>query len=324
MISKSRIVGFGGFVPPQVLSNIDLESMVDTSDEWITQRTGIKERRIVSEGQYASDLAIGAVEDLRTYHGVSLDDVDHIIVTTFTPDHLTPNVSSLVQRHFEIPNCATFDLGAGCTGFAYAVSVADALITAGAGKKVLVVAAETVSKVVDYTDRSSCILFGDGASACLLEHTAAEGSLLARYFTTDGDLGHYVTCTNFSTTVNGIEQERQRIFDQNGQQVYRYVMQHIPQGMRRLLDEAHMTSAELDWFVPHSANMRMIQTICDKIPFPEEKTLISLELFGNTSSASIPLALWLAEREGRLHAGDTAALYGFGGGLTHGGVVVRL
>lgn len=322
-MSKSRILGFGAYVPEKVLSNEDLESMVETSDEWIVQRTGIKERRLVKEGEYASDLAIAAVEDLIAKKNISVDDVDQIIVTTFTPDHCTPTVSALVQKHFGMQNAGTFDLGAGCTGFAYALSVADALITSGANKKVLVIAAETVSKAVDYTDRTTCILFGDGAAACILE-PAEEGAFLGRYFQTDGDLAHNVSCTNYSDTINGVLQPKQRLFEQNGQQVYRYVMQNVPQGLHRLSAKAEILLDQIDWFVPHSANMRMIQTVCEKLPFPLEKTLTSLEYFGNTSSASIPLALWLAQEEGRLQKGDILALYGFGGGLTHGGVIVRL
>lgn len=323
-VSKSCIKGFGAFVPERVLSNADLEAMVETSDEWIIQRTGIKERRLAAKDQYASDLAIAAVEDLVERTGVSVDDVDQIIVTTFTPDHYSPTVSALLQSHFGMQGCGTFDLGAGCTGFSYGMSVADALITSGVNTKVLVVAAETVSKVVDYQDRTTCILFGDGAAACLLERTEGKGAFLARYFQTDGDLAPYVTCGNHSHTVKGMPLEKERLFEQNGQQVYKYVMKNVPGGLHRLLDSATLSLQELDWFVPHSANMRMIQTVCEKLPFPQEKTLTSLEYFGNTSSASIPLAVWIAQNEGRLKKGDTLALYGFGGGLTHGGVVVQL
>lgn len=326
MSYTSQIIGFGGYVPERILSNADLEKMVDTNDEWITQRTGIKERRIAAEDQFASDLAIEAVKDLIAQHAVSVDDVDQIIVTTFTPDHFSPTVSALVQSHFGMQNAGTYDLAAGCTGFAYAMSVADALVVSGANKKVLVVAAEKVSQAIDYTDRSSCILFGDGAAACIVERCSKEeeqSAVLARYFHTDGDLAQYVTCTNQSQVVNGVTQERVRIFDQNGQQVYKYVMKQIPQGIKTLLFEASMDLDDIDWFIPHSANMRMIQTICEKLPFPEKTTLTSLEYHGNTSSASIPLSLWLAQKEGRLQKGDTAILYGFGGGLTHGGVIVR-
>jgi len=305
------------------MTNDDFEKIVDTSDEWILQRTGIHERHICSEEEFSSDLAIGAVENLVDVTGASLDEVDLIIVTTFTPDYLAPHVASVVQGYFGIPHTGTFDLGAGCTGFTYALSVADALITSGQNKKILVVAAEAVSKTVDYSDRTSCILFGDAGAACLLEYTEDEGAFLACRFHTDGDLAHHVTCSNFSQTINGETITNKATFDQNGQQVYKYVMQHIPTGVEELVAKAGIAFDEIDWFIPHSANMRMIQTICNKLNFPEEKTLTSLEQYGNTSSVSIPLALWIAQQEGRLQKGDILALYGFGAGLTHGGVVVR-
>ncbi len=323
MPSGSKLIGFGAYVPERVLRNSHLEAMVDTSDEWILQRTGIRERHIAKQDQYAADMAISAVEDLVAHHDVEIGDVDQIIVSTFTPDHFTPHTAALVQGYFGMPNAGTFDLSAGCTGFTYALSVADALIVSGTCKKVLIVATEAVSKVVDYTDRSSCILFGDAAAACILEASEGEGAFLARYFHTDGDLAPFVSCTNFSDTIAGVAQEKKSLFSQNGQQVYKYVMKNIPQGMRELAQRAGMGIHEFDWFVPHSANMRMIQTICEKLSFPGEKTLTSIEFYGNTSSASIPLSLWLAQKEGLLKKGDVLALYGFGGGLTHGGVAIR-
>lgn len=323
MISHSRIVGFGAYVPEKTLDNFDLENMVDTSDEWIVQRTGIHKRHILDEKSFASDLAIKAVEDLVERTQASIDDVDHIIVTSFTPDYFSPTMSALVQSHFGIKHAGSFDLNAGCTGFAYALSVADALITAGQNKKVLVVAAEAISKVTNYEDRATCILFGDAGAACLLEYTEGEGSCIASCFHTDGHLAQNVTCSNFNQTVNGVEIEQQRLFDQNGQQVYKYVMTQIPKGIRELLDKADLTLDTIDWFVPHSANMRIVQVICDRLPFPEEKTLTSIEYYGNTSSASIPLAIWIALNEGRIQRGDLFVLYGFGGGLTHGGLVLK-
>ncbi|MGI6104691.1 MAG: ketoacyl-ACP synthase III [Raoultibacter sp.] len=322
--SKSRISGFGAYVPEKVLNNADLEKMVDTSNEWIVQRTGIHERRIADAATFASDLAIKAVEDLVSRNSIDISDVDLVIVTSFTPDHFTPTISGLVQGHFGIKGAGSFDLNSGCTGFAYAVSTADALITAGVNKKILIVAAEMLSKIVDYEDRSTCILFGDGAAACVLERTEDAGSVLARHFETDGDLAHYVYCGNQSDTVQGMKLERQNIFGQNGQQVYKYVMKHVPDGFAQLLANANITGDDIDWFIPHSANMRIIQALGSRLSMPDEKTLTSIECFGNTSSASIPLALWLAQKEGKLNQGDLLVMYGFGGGLTHGGVVVRI
>lgn len=328
MISKSVIRGFGAYVPDKVLTNHDLELLVDTNDEWIIQRTGMRERRICADGEFASDLAIRAVEDLVERTQATIEDVDHIIVTTFTPDHFTPTVSALVQARFGMQGAGTFDLNAGCTGFAYALSVADALISSEQCRKVLVIAAECISRTVDYADRTTCILFGDAGAACLLERadeaSGERGAFLGRHFHTDGQNAAELTCANQSHSLFGTPFKESRVIEQNGQQVYKYVVQNVPSGLMSLLEAAGIPLGDLDWFVPHSANMRMIQKLCERIPFPLDRTLTSLELYGNTSSASIPLALWLAQNEGRLERGQIAALYGFGGGLTHGGVIVRL
>ena len=324
MESKSRISGFGAYAPEKVLSNADFEKMVDTNDEWIVQRTGIHERHITDANTYASDLGIKAVEDLIERTGIDISDVDLLIATTFTPDHFTPTVSGLIQGHFGIKAAGSYDLNSGCTGFAYAVSTADALITSGVNRKILVVAAEVLSKIVDYKDRSTCVLFGDGAAACVLERCENKGSVLARHFETDGDLAQYVYCGNQSDTVRGFKLERRGVFGQNGQQVYKYVMKHAPNGFAQLLSKAGLETKDINWFVPHSANLRIVQALGSRLDIPEEKTLTSVEMYGNTSSASIPLALWIAQNENKLNPDDLVVMYGFGGGLTHGGVVVRL
>lgn len=321
--SKAKITGFGAYLPEKILTNSDLEKMVDTSDEWIVKRTGMRQRHISGPSEYASDLAIGAVQNLIDTKGIDIQDVDMLIVTTFTPDHFTPHTAALVQGHFGIRQCGTFDLGAACTGFTYAMSAANALITCGQCKKVLIVAAEAISKVTDYQDRTSCILFGDAAVACLLEYTDGNGSFLASHFSSNGDLAEMVSSSNLSNTINGIHSAKQRLFNQDGKQVYKYVVQNIPKGVRTLVNSAGLAMDQIDWFIPHSANMRIVESICEKIPFSLEKTLTSMEYYGNTSSASIPLAIWLAERENRIKKGELAVLYGFGGGLTHGGMVIR-
>lgn len=323
-LSKTKIIGFGAYLPETRLTNADLEMRVETSDEWIVQRTGMKERRIANENEYASDLAIKAVDDLISRHPVTVQDVDMIIVTTFTPDHFTPTVSALVQGHYRMPCTGTFDLGAGCTGFNYGLVVADSMITCGRCKKILLIAAETVSKVVDYDDRSTCILFGDASVACLLEYTEESGSFLGSYFSTDGEMAHSVTCGNHSDVVNGCPLKSKGVFEQDGRQVYKYVVQNVPNGIHHLLQTAGLSLDAVDWLVPHSANMRMIEAICEKLPFPLDQTLTSLEYYGNTSSATIPLSLWLAQNEAKIKSGDRLVLYGFGGGMTHGGVVVEL
>lgn len=322
--TKSKITGFGSYVPERVLTNSDLVKMVDTTDEWIIQRTGIRERHISRADEHSSDLGTEAVKDLGTRLGVDCSDVDIIIATTFTPDHFTPHTSAIIQGKLGIKKAGTFDLGAGCTGFEYALATADSLVSSGHFNKALVVAAEAVSKAVDYSDRSSCILFGDAGAACIVERCEGKGSFIASDFTSDGEIGHYVTTTNHSDTVMGKCVEKKGIFEQDGQQVYKYAVKNVPQGIARLLRKSHLTTDEIDWFVPHSANLRIIEAISRKIGMPMSKTLTSVEMCGNTSSASIPLALSLAQKAGKIKSGDIALLYGFGGGLTNGGVIVRL
>lgn len=320
--SRSKITGVGAYVPPRKLTNHDLESMIDTTDEWITRRTGVKERRLAGKDEFASDLAIKAVENLIEKYHVCVDDVDMVIVTTFTADHLTPSVAALVQGHFAMKKAGTIDLNAACTGFVYGLCIADSLITAGHSNKVLVIASEVLSKIVDYSDRNTCILFGDAAAAMLLEGTGGKGSFLASYFTSDGTLAPNITCSNLSEKVNGQAVGKTRLFQQEGKFLYEYVVKNIPDGISNLLQKSNLTLGDIQWFVPHSANLRMIKALCERLDFPLQSTLISNELYGNTSSVTIPLAIWLALEESRIKPADRMILYGFGAGLTHGGVVI--
>jgi 3-oxoacyl-[acyl-carrier-protein] synthase-3 len=297
--------------------------MVDTSDEWIVRRTGVRERRLSKETEFSSNMAIKAVGNLIERYRVNVDDVDMILVTTFTPDHFSPTVSALVQGHFGMEKCGTMDISAGCTGFVYALCVADSLITAGYSKKILVIASETVSKAVDYSDRNTCVLFGDAAVAALIVRTEEKGSFISSYFSTDGNFGEKVSCSNLSQSVNGHVLGKKKTFEQEGRFLYEYVLKSVPNGVSNLLKKAELTLDDINWFIPHSANLRMIEAICKRLDFPMEKTLISNELYGNTSSASIPLALWIALEESKIRSGDKMVLYGFGGGLTQGGVIIE-
>lgn len=321
--SSSKITAVGAYLPERILTNHDLEKLIDTNNEWIIRRTGVRERRIAQKDEYSSNMAIKAVENLLSGQSAAIDDVDMIIVTTFTPDHLTPSVSALVQGHFGIQNTGTMDINAACTGFAYALCVADSLITSGNYKKIMLISSETLSKVVDYTDRGTCILFGDAAAAFLVEKADGKGSILSTNFTTDGKLAENVVCSNFSDSVNGHKIEKDRLFQQEGKFLYEYVVKTIPDGVQNLIKKAGLTLEDIDWFVPHSANLRMIEALCKRLEFPMEKTLISNEYYGNTSSVTIPLALWMALEASRIKPGDKLVLYGFGGGLTHGGVVLE-
>ncbi len=252
-----------------------------------------------------------------------LYDVDCIIVATTTADLAFPSVACQIQSHFGIVNAAAFDLNATCAGFTYGLHLANSLIRSGAHKKVLVIATETLSKVTDYTDRSTCILFGDGAGAMLVEADQEKSSFLSVYMGTDGEGGEHVYRAGLSATLNGNALNENRKMVQNGREVYKWVVRTIPLGIEKLLKQARMTVNDLNWFVPHSANLRMIESLCEKSGIPEEKLLASMEYYGNTSSSSIPLALDLALTAGKIKKNDTLLLYGFGGGLTHLGLIVE-
>lgn len=323
MNSAARITAIGTYVPEKILTNAALEQLVDTNDEWIVQRTGISERRITGEHEYTSTLAIKAVENLLSRSGSTVKDVDCIIVATTTPDHTFPTVACQIQNHFGIPQTGAFDLSAACAGFTYALHLANQLVTAGAHKKVLVVAAEALSKVTDYTDRSTCILFGDGAGAVLVEYDPDQPSFLSFHMGTNGEGGQHVYRTTHSVSLNGTPLIASGKMVQNGREVYKWATRTVPLGIKELLQKAELDVQNIDWFVPHSANMRMIESICDKAELPIEKTLTSMEYFGNTSSATIPLALQLGVDEGKVQKGNTLLLYGFGGGLTHLGLIIK-
>ena len=317
--SNYAITAIGAYTPARKLSNFDLEKMVETNDEWIVKRTGIRERFLAAEDEFASDLGIKAVEDLIAAGG-SVEGTDLVIATCLAPDHLTPSVAALVAGKFGLRAAGTWDLHAACSGFAYALTTAASLLQTGQAKKILIVSAETLSKVTDYTDRGTCILFGDAAVAITMERGERE-KLLYSISGTDGDMADKVYLNLFSPTVNGVPAERPRVIVQNGQALYAYVMKTISDHAARLLGEANLAPTDIDWFVPHSANLRMIDALRERIGVPREKVLTSVESYGNTSSASIPLALWIADREGKLKRGDKILIYGFGGGLTHAGAI---
>jgi len=320
--SQAAITAIGSYVPEKVITNADLERLVDTNHEWIVRRTGIVQRHQAAEGQFSSDLAIEAVKDLQRHFPVSLLDTDAILVATTTPDMPCPSVASRVQQAFGIAECFAADVSAACAGFVSALQLANGLILTGAYRKILVIGAETLTKITDYTDRSTCILFGDGAGAVLVE-AAPEGAFLASNASTDGSGGFQVFATGLSRQGEDQLLQGDGKLVQNGREVYKWALSTVPGGVSRLLERAGLTAADIDWFVPHSANLRMIEAICDRLGLPADKALQSVELNGNTSAASIPLALDAAYREGKLQAGQLLVLYGFGSGLTQSGIVLR-
>ncbi|MDN7240888.1 ketoacyl-ACP synthase III [Planococcus sp. N028] len=321
--SKARITAIGTYVPEKRLTNRHLEELVDTNNEWIVQRTGIKERRIAEDHEFTSDISIKAVENLMERYQKSVDDVDMIIVCTMTPDFKTPSVSALVQAKLGIQNTGALDLNAACAGFTYGLHVANGLVTAGLNKKVLVIGAETFSKILDYTDRSTCILFGDGGGAVLVEYDEQHPSFIGSHIGTDGELGKNLYCTDLSNRMHGEELPVTGFIAQNGREVYKWAVSTVPKGITALLEKTGVKTTDVDWFVPHSANLRIIESICQRSELSIERAIYSLEYFGNTSAATIPLSLDKGVREGNIKKNDKLLLYGFGGGLTHAGTIIE-
>ncbi|ASF28263.1 MULTISPECIES: beta-ketoacyl-ACP synthase III FabHB [Bacillus amyloliquefaciens group] len=322
-MSKSKITAIGTYAPARRLTNADLERIVDTSDEWIVQRTGMKERRIAGEHEFTSDLCIEAVKNLAERYSGTLDDVDMILVATTTADYAFPSTAARVQAYFGWPHTGVLDINATCAGLTYGLQLADALITAGTHEKVIVIAGETLSKVTDYTDRSTCVLFGDAAGALLVERDEAAPGFLAAVQGTVGSGADVLYRTGLSAELNGQPLKGGGNMVQNGREVYKWAVRTVPEEFNVLLEKAGFSKDDLDWFVPHSANMRMIESICEKLPFPAERTLTSVEYYGNTSSVSIILALDEAVKAKKLSEGQTLVLFGFGGGLTYTGLLVR-
>lgn len=322
-LSKARITALGTYVPEKILTNGDLERLVETSDEWIVQRTGIKERHIAAEDEFTSHLCIRAAERLRDTYQITLDDVDFIIAATTTPDFSFPTVSCRVQQHFGMERAGAIDLNATCAGFAYALHLANGMISSGLHRKILVVAGETMSKITDYTDRSTCILFGDGAGAVLVEADPELPGFETFILGTNGAGGIHVYRSGLADQMDGQTLEGKGKIVQNGREVFKWAVRTVTAGIEQLLEQAELTRDDIDWFVPHSANLRMIESICEKADLPLAKTLQSVQDRGNTSSASIPLALQAGVDTGRLKFGDRVLLYGFGSGLTHAGLILR-
>ncbi|MFC4810895.1 ketoacyl-ACP synthase III [Paenibacillus sp. GCM10023250] len=320
--SHAAITAFGAYVPERILTNHDLEQMVDTTDEWIFQRTGIKERRIAADDQFCSDMCFGAVRDLQLRYGAVLEDVDYVLVATTTPDTYFPSMAARIQAEFGIVSCGAADVQAACAGFVSALQLANGLILSGAYHKILVVGAETLSKATDYTDRSTCILFGDGAGAMLVERSE-EGAFLASHNGTKGGDGHHLYRSSLAPSIDGVPIQTNGLIVQNGREVYRWAVTTVPKGIQALMERNGLAPADIDWFVPHSANMRIVESVCERTGIPLERTLTSMREYGNTSAASIPLAIDLALKEERIKTGDTLLLYGFGGGLTESALLLR-
>ncbi|MFC5986295.1 beta-ketoacyl-ACP synthase III [Marinicrinis lubricantis] len=319
------ILGTGKYVPERVLTNKDLEQMVDTNDEWITSRTGIKERRIAAEHEATSDLAYHASMEALRNAGISADDLDLIIVATITPDMAFPSTACILQEKLGAKKAAAFDLAAACSGFIYSLANASNFIAMGTYKHVLVVGAECLSRITDYTDRNTCVLFGDGAGAVVLGEVPEGRGFKSFELGSDGSGGELLKLaaggSRNPASAETIE-NKQHYIHMEGREVFKFAVRIMGSAADEALRKAGCTKEDIDFLVPHQANIRIIQAALQRLELDEDKCIINLPFYGNASAASIPLALAEANENGRLREGDTVLLVGFGGGLTWGASVL--
>ena len=318
----SRIIGTGGYLPEKVLTNLDLESMVENSDEWIRERTGIQQRHIAAEGQTTCDLAEQASNRAIEMAGIDGSTIDLIIVATTTPDKTFPSTACLLQQRLNIHGCPAFDVQAVCSGFVYALSVADQFIKTGMSKRALVVGAETLSRITDWSDRNTCVLFGDGAGAVLLE-ASEEPGILSTHIHADGQYEELLHVPSGVSKLPSTDTVAERSMQMKGNEVFKMAVNTLSRIAKDTLEANGMQKEDIDWLVPHQANLRIIMGTAKKLKLTEDQTVITVHKHANTSSASVPMALDEAIRDGRIQRGQTLLLEAFGGGFTWGSALIK-
>jgi len=321
------VTGTGKYVPEKVLTNADLQRMVDTSDEWITERTGIKERRIAGENEATSDLAIKAGREALENAGVKAGDLDLIIVATVTPDMAFPATACFVQKALGAPKATCFDVSAACSGFLYGVEIARQFIATGAAQNALVIGADKLSAIIDWTDRNTCVLFGDGAGAAVLQPAKeGQGEIISIHSGSNGNLDDILSVpgggSRLPLTAENIG-SKANTMKMSGREVYRHAVTTMMGAAKEAIALAGLTMDDIECFIPHQANLRIIETIADKLHVPMERFFVNLQSYGNTSAAAVAIALDEAQRTGRIKRGDHILMVVFGGGLTWASSVLR-
>ncbi|MEK6693381.1 MAG: beta-ketoacyl-ACP synthase III [Nitrospirota bacterium] len=325
-MKRSRIVGSGSYVPKMVLTNFDLESMVNTSDEWIIERTGIRERRIAGKDEAASDLAYEASQRALKSSGIKAKDIDLIILATTTPDMVFPSTACLLQDRLNAKKAVAFDVSAACSGFIYSLSVADQFIKEGIYKTALVVGSEVLSRITDWNDRATCILFGDGAGAVVLQASSDRRGIISVHLHSDGALkdllyipgGGSRNPASKKTIEKGLHYIKMR-----GNETFKVAVRKLEEVALEAINSNNLKPSDIDLFIPHQANLRIIQAIAKRLNLSMDKVLVNIDRYGNTSAASIPIALDEAVSEGRLKEGDLILMEAFGGGLTWASALLR-
>lgn len=322
---RAAITAVGGYVPETILSNKDLEKLVDTTDEWIITRTGIRERRILKEpGKATSDMAVFAVRELLDKRGITPDDIDLLIVCSVTPDLIFPATANLVAHKLGTNKPWGFDLAAACSSFLYGLQVGAQFIQSGTHQRVVVVGADKMSAITDYTDRNTCIIFGDGAGCVLLEPTEAEHGIMDAILRSDGigaEFLHQKAGGSLKPPTHETKDAREHFVYQEGKTVFKFATSNMADVSKRIMDRNGLTADDVQWLVPHQANKRIIDYTAEIMGLPEEKVLMNIERYGNTTSATLPLLMWDYERQ--LKKGDNLILAAFGGGFTWGSLYIR-
>ena len=318
----SRIEGTGRYLPERILTNAELEKMVDTTDEWIRTRTGVERRHIASEDQTTSDLCVEAAKCAMESAGITADEIDLIVIGTTSPDLIFPNVATIVQERLGIHGCPAFSIEAACTGFIYALSTTDKFVRTGAAKCALVIGAEIISKLTDWSDRTTCVLFGDGAGAVIVKPSEEEG-IISTHLGADGkyrDLLYYPVGASKDLAKAGVGDSG---IIMKGNEVFKVAVKTLGRVAEQALDANGIDHNDLDWLIPHQANLRIMQATAKRLGLPMEKVIQTVQDHGNTSAASVPMALDVAVRDGRIQRGQLLLLEAFGGGFTWGSILLR-
>jgi 3-oxoacyl-[acyl-carrier-protein] synthase-3 len=318
MTRRSVVLGVGSALPRREVTNQELAATVDTSDEWIVERTGIRSRFLAAEDETTASLATEAARRALDHAGVSAPEIDLIVLATATPDQTFPSSATKVQAALGIDDCVAFDVHAVCTGFLYALSVADSMLRSGNARKALVIGAETFSRILDWEDRATCVLFGDGAGALVLGAEEGERGILATRLHADGRHNDLLFVDGGPSTTGTVGKLRMK-----GREVFRHAVVNLAAVLNEVLEDAGLTTAEVDWVVPHQANARILDATAKKLGIAEDKVVVTVDLHGNTSAASVPLALSIAVADGRIKRGDLVLLEAMGGGFTWGAVLIR-
>jgi 3-oxoacyl-[acyl-carrier-protein] synthase-3 len=323
---NSKISGTGSFAPTRVLTNCDLERMVETSDEWITTRTGIKERRIAEDGTGPSDLSLEASKIALDEAKLAPDQIDLILLGTVTPDYLLPSTACVLQDKLGAKNAAVLDIVAACSGFIYGLSIASAFIAIGQYRNVLVIGVETLSKIVNWEDRNTCVLFGDGAGAAVVSATTEDKGILGTFLSGDGSLANLLHIPIGGAKVpltEGNIGERRHFIHMQGNEVFKSAVRAMENSAKRIIQEVGLSSEEIDLLIPHQANIRIIEALAKRLKVPMEKVYVNIDRFGNTSAASVPIALDEARKRGKIKEGSKTVLVAFGAGFTWGSAVIK-